>query len=144
MNNHFGFFAYDSIGAKIGGIWKNPYFKHDQNDPDRWRKWTGYILPRYIHETNGLADDQSDHTNGKDWVWPSNAASVVLRFGSCYGTGVGTLDRTWFAFPGIREIEPQLSVNIPLPSLKTFDIGNPQGWQSFIPPYGGIAFVNGK
>lgn len=144
LNNYFGFYAYDQSGQLISGSWSNPYFKWSENDPDRWVAWTGYILPRYIHHTDGRADDQSDHTNGNDWVWPSDAAFVALRFGSCYGTGVGTLDRTWYAFPAIREIEPQLAGSLPIPIVKRFDIGNPQQWQQFVPSYGGVTFVNGQ
>lgn len=145
VNNYLGFSAYDSNDNVIGDSWANPYFKTSENDPNRWKKWTGYVLPRYVHDGNndGQPDDQSFHTNGVDWVWPPNVVTVLLRFGSCYGTGVGTADRTWFVFPSIRQIKPQLAVSKVLPTARTFDIASPQDW-STPPPYGGIAFVNGK
>lgn len=149
VNNYLGFSVYDYHDNMIRGSWDShiSYFKTSENDPNRWKKWNGYVLPRYVRDSNndGQPDDQSFHTNGVDWMWPSDAVTVLLRFESCYGTGLGTSERTWFAFPSIREIKPQLALPVyrTLPTKKLFDIASPHEWWQ-TPPYGGMAFVNGK
>ncbi|XP_062521151.1 uncharacterized protein LOC134196085 [Corticium candelabrum] len=72
MHNYFGFYVYDKKQIQItNGKWKNPYFKSSANDPNQWTKWTAYILPHemFDHDKDGIANGQSFHTNGIDWIW---------------------------------------------------------------------------
>ena len=89
MRNYLGFFVYDSNGDKIEGSWNRSYFKNS-DDYNVWLEWRAYILSHDISDTDndGQPDTQNHMTNGKDWIWPTNASYVALRFGSCYhGTG---------------------------------------------------------
>ncbi|XP_062520721.1 uncharacterized protein LOC134195671 isoform X2 [Corticium candelabrum] len=83
MINYFGFFVYDNNGNKIEGSWSRPYFRnsYDYRDYESWDRWRAYILPRHIPDTDsdGQPDTQNYMTNGKDWIWPTNASYVALR-----------------------------------------------------------------
>ena len=148
MHNYFGFYVYDKKQIQItNGKWKNPYFKSSANDPNQWTKWTAYILPHemFDHDKDGIANGQSFHTNGIDWIWPQNAKYVTIRFGSCYGTGLSHPDKTWYVFPSVKEITPKLHSDFLRDhhTVRTFDISNRNEWVS-VPKYSGISFVNGK
>ncbi|XP_062520818.1 uncharacterized protein LOC134195756 [Corticium candelabrum] len=159
MRNYFGFFVYDSNGDKIEGSWNRPYFKNS-DDYNVWQEWRAYILSRDIPDTDndGQSDTQNHMTNGKDWIWPTNASYVALRFGSCYhGTGVLVRNRarrheikplgeTWFWHPTVREIEQPLSILFSdprYPNMRMFKTNNFREW-STMPEHSGMAFVNGK
>lgn len=108
MNNYFGFFAYDASGTQISSSpFDNPYFRGDENDPNEWHRWSGYIMPSYTDDnTNGFPDaGDSSQTRGVDYSWPSNAVSSKVRFGSCYGDGSNT-GLSYFAYPQVKEIQP--------------------------------------
>lgn len=97
MANYFGFYVYDANGNSIGGDWTNPYFKGSRGDLNMWEYHSGYLL---ANATANASTFNVPETDGVDWVLPSNAASVVLRFGSCYSTGKG-IDETYFASPSV-------------------------------------------
>jgi hypothetical protein len=107
LDNYMGFFAYDASGAIINGPaseWGNPYFKTGQGDPNSWVRWSGYLLPSNTTRSGGLAATQASATNGADWVLPAGTTAAHIRFGTCYGDGVGG-GQTWYAHPEIREID---------------------------------------
>ena len=86
MVNSFGFYVYNETKGKISNSnLGDPYFKYSDNDSNVWTKWTGYILPHYMADSNSdsQTDSQFDETNGVDWKWPPYAKYVALRFGSC-------------------------------------------------------------
>ncbi|XP_062521499.1 uncharacterized protein LOC134196399 isoform X2 [Corticium candelabrum] len=88
MVNSFGFYVYNKNQERIlNPNLNNPYFKNSDNDSNVWTKWTGYILPLYMSDSNSdsQSDSQFDETNGVDWKWPRDAKYVALRFGS-YGS----------------------------------------------------------
>ncbi len=108
MNNYFGFFAYDASGTQIStSPFDNPYFRGDENDPNEWHRWSGYIMPSYSDDNaNGFPDaGDSPQTRGVDYSWPSNTVSAKVRFGSCYGDGSNT-GLSYFAYPQVKEIQP--------------------------------------
>ncbi|XP_062520656.1 uncharacterized protein LOC134195618 isoform X2 [Corticium candelabrum] len=160
MRNYFGFYVYDSNKDKIEGSWNRPYFENSDDHYHLWQKWRAYIFSRDTPDTDndGQSDPQNHMTNGKDWVWPTNASYVALRFGSCYyGTGRLVLNRkrrhpiesvgvTWFRYPTVREIEQPLSILFSdrrHPNMRMFKTKYSRDW-STMPKYGGMAFVNGK
>ena len=146
MDNYFGFFAYDDNKRKISGNWRNPYFKKGDCDPNRWKRWKGYILPHnMLHGDNLEERSQSFHTNGKDWIWPKLASYVSIRFGSCYGKEDDHRGTAWFVYPSVTEITPRLLQTYFTSDsrVRTFDISEPREWAG-APNYSGIAFVNGK
>ena len=106
-NNYWGFYAYDNTGTQIAGVWANPYFKTSEGDPNHWVKWTGYVLPSTVPDSNldGYADTQVGTSSGADWRWPDAAVTAVARFGGCYADGVGS-NRSYFALPMVREVVP--------------------------------------
>ena len=86
MVNSFGFYVYNKNKERIlNPNLRDPYFKNSSNDSNVWTKWTGYILPLYMSDSNSDSqpDSQFDETNGVDWKWPRDAKYVALRFGSC-------------------------------------------------------------
>ena len=86
MVNSFGFYVYNKSKKRIlNPNLNDPYFKKSSNDLYVWTKWTGYILPYYMSDSNSDSqpDSQFDETNGVDWKWPRYAKYVALRFGSC-------------------------------------------------------------
>ncbi|XP_062520785.1 uncharacterized protein LOC134195722 [Corticium candelabrum] len=159
MKNYFGFFVYDNNGDKIEGSWNEPYFKnsYDNHLFTYFETWTAYILPHHIPDTDsdGQPDSQNHRTNGREWIWPTNASYAALRFGSCYnGTGRLVRERrheikagkTWFRRPSVREIEQPLRILFSDPlytNIRMFKITDSQDW-STMPEYSGMAFVNGK
>ncbi len=88
MVNSFGFYVYSKNKEIIlNPNLYDPYFKSSNNDSNVWTKWTGYILPLYMSDSNSDSqpDSQFDETNGVDWKWPRDAKYVAARFGSCGG-----------------------------------------------------------
>ncbi len=86
MVNSFGFYVYNKNKERIlNPNLRDPYFKNSSSDSNVWTKWTGYILPLYMSDSNSDSqpDSQFDETNGVDWKWPRYAKYVALRFGSC-------------------------------------------------------------
>ena len=86
MVNSLGFYVYNENKERIlNPNLNDPYFKNSGNDSNVWTKWTGYILPLYMSDSNSnsQADSQFDETNGVDWKWPRFAKYVALRIGSC-------------------------------------------------------------
>ncbi len=86
MVNSFGFYVYNENKERIlNPNLRDPYFKNSDNDSNVWTKWTSYILPLYMSDSNSDSqpDSQFDETNGVDWKWPHNARYVAARFGSC-------------------------------------------------------------
>jgi hypothetical protein len=106
INNYLGFSTYDGSGAKIDGIWVNPYFKTSEGDASSWQKWTGYIMPT---ETDANADGHPDIPIGlgnaeSEWAWPAQAAQAAIRFGGAYSSNSGAA--SYFSLPMVRQIDP--------------------------------------
>ena len=160
MKNFFGFYVYDSNAEKVVDSWMKPYFKKSVNSNHAWQKWTAHIYPHTFMDRNndGKPNFLNSKTNGEDWIWPSNATYVSMRFGSCYyGTGrigrdtetvrvarhvVDPLGITLFAYPSIREIELPAILDLSHPSM-IFNVTNSEQWFSAA-NYSGMAFVNGE
>jgi hypothetical protein len=108
LNNYLGFFAYDQSGAQIRtGTINNPYFKGNQNDPPKWVRWNGFVMPSTgSSKTSDInkppQDIPSYFSNGVDWKWPASATHAVIRFGSCYGDG-DNQGISFFALPQVFE-----------------------------------------
>ena len=109
MINYLGFYAYNTEGKDIKGALAiaNPYFKSGGNDPRRWFRWNGFVLPSNTPASSNNPykpqhDIPSYFSNGEDWKWPPNAAFTRLRFGSCYGDGDNS-GITYFALPQVIE-----------------------------------------
>ncbi|XP_062521951.1 uncharacterized protein LOC134196747 [Corticium candelabrum] len=86
MLNSFGFYVYNESKKRIlNPNLNDPYFKNSDNDSNVWTKWTGYILPFHMSDSNSDSqpDSQFDEANGVDWKWPRYAKYVAVRFGSC-------------------------------------------------------------
>ena len=129
MRNYFGFYVYDSNRDKIEGRWNRPYIVNSYDHYHQWQEWKAYIFSRDTPDTDndGQSNPQNHMTNGKDWIWPTNASYVALRFGSCYyGTGRLALNRkrrhdienagvTIFWCPALRALEQPLSILFPDP-----------------------------
>ncbi|XP_062520895.1 uncharacterized protein LOC134195826 isoform X2 [Corticium candelabrum] len=147
-------------GDKLEGSCSRLYFENSDDNSHWWQEWRAYILSRDIPDTDndGQSDPQNQVTNGKDWLWSTNASYVALRFGSCYhGTGRFVPNRarrhdtkpagvTSFWRPTVREIEQPLSILFPdprHPNMRMFKTTNSRDW-SAMPMYSGMAFVNGK
>ena len=167
MTNSFGFNVYNEKKEDIST--KNQYFKHSDNDSNLWTKWTGYILPPHVPDSNndGKPDSQFNETNGDDWKWPRDARYVALRIGSC-GSGPASTsdavpvtsdvssitptpdpdpsrqtpyDETWYLFLSYQEFETPLRPGHV--GVWTFDILDYREWDTK-PNYTGKGYVNGK
>ncbi len=115
MVNSFGFYVYNINKKRIlNPNLNDPYFKKSSNDLYVWTKWTGYILPYYMSDSNSDSqpDSQFDETNGVDWKWPRNAKYVALRFGSCGSDSQNSKTVIVRRFVELDSLEPPLGSTV--------------------------------
>ena len=119
MVNSFGFYVYNETKGRISNPnLGDPYFKYSDNDSNVWTKWTGYILPHYMADSNNDSqpDSQFDETNGVDWKWPRYAKYVALRFGSC-GNGSQNSNKGIVRRQAVHTLSPTYSISDSVESI---------------------------
>jgi len=95
-SNYFGYHTYNAAGTQLSS---NPYFRSGST-ANEWTLYEAILGPSYSTNCNTAL------TNGTDFCMESGTASVIMRFGSCYGNGNNT-GKTYYAYPVIQEVNPE-------------------------------------
>jgi hypothetical protein len=110
LNNYVGFFLYDENRVQIdrgdkSKEYYNPYWKSTEEDSEHFTYHNGRIMASDTTPTTREKPYmESDGTTARyDWVMPSTARYIAVRWLTCYGSGDGK-GVTYYTAPSFRRL----------------------------------------